>query len=228
MFGWLLFSPPPSTHMTTDHNCPHNDHWQRQTTTAHERKHPQTATMTTNHHHRQKQLSATMSPPSPVAATTQHHQQLLTSITHHDNNVWQAMSQAKWGVVPTTYIINLRHLPAQWFLYCQMKYGMRYLILAWLHFFHCLYFIAILFPFHCYFIPISLLFHSLLRAYFTVISLWYHSYFILFWGHISLLFHCNIIPISLLCHRHFIPVSLRFHSLLRAYFFAISFLCHPK
>ena len=207
MFGWLLFSPPPSTHMTTNHNCPHNerndahnDHWQWQTTTAHKQKQPQTATMTTNHHHHQKQLSATMSPPSPVAATTQHHQQLFTSITHHDNNVWQAMSQAKWGVVPTIYIINLRHLPAQWFLYCQMKlwYEISHSGLA------ALFSLSI---FHCYLISISLLFHS----YFIAISLWYHSYFILFWGHISLLFHSCFFVISFfpesifLCH--FISMS---------------------
>jgi hypothetical protein len=53
------------------------------------------------------------------------------------------------GVVPTTYIINCRHLPAQRFVYCQVKYDMRYFILC----------LAALFSdaiFHYYFISISL------------------------------------------------------------------------
>ena len=84
------------------------------------------------------------------------------------------------GVVPTTYIINLRHLPAQRFVYCLRNYDMKCFILAWRCFIHDFYFIAISFLFHCYFIAVSFSPEGKSHCYFIAISLLYHSYFIPF------------------------------------------------
>jgi hypothetical protein len=120
----------------------------------------------------------------------------------------------KIGVVPTTYIINCRHLPAQRFVYCQVKYDMRYFILCLAALFsgaifHC-YFISISLRYHCNIIAISFLFHCDI----IVISLLFHFYFIT----ISLRYHCYFIPISLRYHCYFISISLRYY----CYFISIS------
>jgi hypothetical protein len=132
-------------------------------------------------------------------------------------------------VVPTTYIINCRHLPAQRFVYCQVKYDMRYFILCLAALFsgaifHC-YFISISLQYHCDIIAISFLFHCDI----IVISLLFYCYFIsisfLFLCDIiaiSFLFYCNIIAILLLFHFHFIAISLRFY----CYFIPISLRFH--
>ena len=89
------------------------------------------------------------------------------------DNLWEhARENPIPSLVPTTYI--------SWTFACTMisllpdeSMTWDFSFFAYLHFCHCLDSIAILFPFHCYFIVISLWYHF----YFIVISLWYYCYF---------------------------------------------------
>ena len=131
-------------------------------------------------------------------------------------------------VVPTTFIIKHRQLPAQRFINC--------LVFLWneitrqtlwnvSHSFPTLYLISIWFLFHFYFISILFLpicFISLvarsISSCFIPISFPFPCNIIA----VSFPFHCDVIAISLLFHCYFILISQRYHW----YFISISFPFH--
>ena len=126
-------------------------------------------------------------------------------------------------VVPTNYMINLRHLPAQFSIFSQVCYEMRYpgklneiyLISCHRHFI----FLSGIFHFlPCtHFIACPWVFHIQLVTFFITCQVWFLSFHSLLWG-ISYppcwIFHCLpgviYLSISFLALGHFIATSLHF------------------